>query len=198
MARTRAADFEDKQRAILSCAATVFATMGMEKASMAQVAAESNVSKALLYHYYPSKNALIFDIVRTHLTDLDEATKAVDQPAAPPEKRLRLLVHQVLEKYRDADDQHKVQLYGTGSLPPEQVEQLRAIERRIVRRFSSVIREINPDLDKKRPLLMPVTMSLFGMLNWVYMWFRPRGPISREEYADMATTLILDGLKALR
>jgi hypothetical protein len=41
-------------------------------------------------------------------------------------------------------------------------------------------------------------MSLFGMMNWVYMWFRPDGPLSREEYADMATTLILGGLKAIR
>jgi microcystin degradation protein MlrC len=41
-------------------------------------------------------------------------------------------------------------------------------------------------------------MSLFGMLNWVYMWFRPGGPVSREEYADLATRLILEGVKAVR
>ena len=62
MARTRAVDFEEKQRGILVSAAAVFAEMGMEKASMAQIAAHSNVSKALLYHYYPSKDALIFDV----------------------------------------------------------------------------------------------------------------------------------------
>jgi hypothetical protein len=38
---------------------------------------------------------------------------------------------------------------------------------------------------------MPVTMSLFGMMNWVYMWFKDGGPISREDYADLATDLIL-------
>jgi microcystin degradation protein MlrC len=41
-------------------------------------------------------------------------------------------------------------------------------------------------------------MSLFGMMNWVYMWFRPGGPVSRDEYADIATTLILEGVKAVR
>ena len=66
-----------------------------------------------------------------------------------------------------------------------------------MRRFSEVIRAINPDLERDRPLLMPVTMSLFGMMNWVYMWFRPNGPISREDYADIATTLMLEG-KAVR
>ena len=56
MARTRASDFEEKQHGILMSAAAVFAEQGMEKASMAQVASHSNVSKALLYHYYPSKD----------------------------------------------------------------------------------------------------------------------------------------------
>ena len=83
----------------------------------------------------------------------------------------------VLEKYRGADDAHKVQLVGTAALSEEQRAEIRAVERRIVRHFSQVLRRINPDLDRpERPLLMPVTMSLFGMMNWVYMWFRDGGP----------------------
>ncbi|ENN88588.1 transcriptional regulator, TetR family [Rhizobium freirei PRF 81] len=198
MARTRAIDFEEKQRGILSSAAAVFAEIGMEKASMAMIASRSNVSKALLYHYYPSKDALIFDIIRTHLVELDSAIEAADQPDAEPEKRLRLLVRQMLESYRDADDHHKVQLNASGTLSAEQVTEIQSIERRIVKRFSNIIRDINPDLSRERPLLMPVTMSLFGMMNWVYMWFRPDGPISRDEYADIATTLVLEGVKAVK
>lgn len=198
MARTRAIDFEEKQRSILDHAAAVIADLGMEKASMAQVARHSNVSKALLYHYYPSKDALIFDIIRTHLAELEEAVEAADKPDLPAEQRLRLLVRAVLHAYRDADNEHKVQLNAASALSPEQTEEIHAIERRIVKRFSGVIRQINPDLERDRPLLMPVTMSLFGMMNWVYMWFRPAGPISRDEYADIATTLILEGVRAVR
>ena len=68
----------------------------------------------------------------------------------------------------------------------------------IVARFGAVLRAVNPALDAGRPLLKPVTMSLFGMLNWVYMWFRPDGGLTREEYADLATTLILEGVRAVR
>lgn len=192
MARTRAADFEDKQRAILASAAAVLAEQGMDKASMAQIAQRAQVSKALLYHYYPGKDALIFDIIRTHLTDLDLAVEAADSPALPPDQRLRALIGAVLETYRDADNCHKVQLNGTPTLPNEQKEAIHAIERRIVRRFSAVLRQLHPGLEP--PLLMPVTMSLFGMLNWVYMWFRDGGPVTREDYADIATALILKGL----
>lgn len=198
MARTRALDFEDKQRLILDGAARVFAEMGMDKASMSLVAQRCGVSKALLYHYYTSKDALIFDIIHGHLVDLETALAAADRPDLPPHVRLRMLVRQVLENYRDADDRHKVQLMATSALTPDQLKAIHALERGIVRRFSTVIRLINPDLDRDRPLLMPVTMSLFGMMNWVYMWVREGGPISRDDYADVATTLILEGIKAVR
>ncbi|MBK4216470.1 TetR family transcriptional regulator [Paracoccus caeni] len=199
MARTRAQDFEEKQRSILDNAALVFAEQGMEKASMSQVAVQAQVSKALLYHYYPGKDALIFAIITTHLEELDEAIEAADDAALPPEQRLRKLVGTVLESYRGADNQHKVQLNASSALSDEQKAEIMAIERRIVRRFSVVLEQINPDLnDRDRPLLMPVTMSLFGMMNWVYMWFKDGGRISRQDYADVATTLILEGIKAVR
>ncbi|NIX75873.1 TetR/AcrR family transcriptional regulator [Microvirga terricola] len=199
MARTRASDFEEKQRGILESAAAVFADQGMDKASMSQIAAHSNVSKGLLYHYYPSKEALIFGIIHAHLSELEAAVEAADLAEVPPRKRLRGLVWAVLENYRGADNQHKVQLNGMSALSNEQKTEIQAIERRIVGRFSAVLREINPGLDNKdRPLLMPVTMSLFGMLNWVYLWFRDGGPITREDYADVATTLILEGIMSIR
>lgn len=199
MARTRASDFEDKQHSILMSAAAVFAEQGMEKASMSLIANSAGVSKSLLYHYYPAKDALIFAIIRSHLEDLDAAVEATDDPEASPQERLHALVRTTLENYRDADNEHKVQLNAADALNNEQREAIRAIERRIVRRFSAILREINPSLDTpERPLLMPVTMSLFGMMNWAYMWFREGGPITRDDYADIATTLVLEGIKAVR
>ena len=199
MARTRASDFAEKQQDLLRSAAAVIAEQGMDKASMSQIAAHAQVSKALLYHYYPSKDALIFAIITGHLEELDAEISAADDPSLPPEQRLRKLVGTVLECYRGADNEHKVQLNATAALSDEQRAEITKIERRIVRHFSTVLHDLNPDLDQKqRPLLMPVTMSLFGMMNWVYMWFRDGGRISREDYADVATTLILEGIKAVR
>ena len=85
MARKRAENYDSKQQSILTHTAAVFSELGMEKASMAQIAVRGEISKALLYHYYSSKSALIFDIVRSHLADLDAALAAVDQPENDPE-----------------------------------------------------------------------------------------------------------------
>jgi AcrR family transcriptional regulator len=199
MARTRAQDFEEKQRGILDKAAEVFAEQGMDKASMSQIASHAQVSKALLYHYYPGKDALIFAIIMTHLEELEASVEAADDPALPAEKRLRQLVGAVLDNYRGADNQHKVQLNAAAALDEAQKAEIMAVERRIVRRFATVLETIHPELNsRERPLLTPVTMSLFGMMNWMYMWFKDGGRISREDYADVATTLILEGIKAVR
>ncbi|MBP7242200.1 TetR/AcrR family transcriptional regulator [Amaricoccus sp.] len=199
MARTRASDFEEKQQGLLMSAAAVFAEHGMEKASMAQVAAHSGVSKALLYHYYPSKDALIFAIIHTHLVELEASVSVAAQVSRPPEEQLRVLVGVVLEKYRGADDAHRVQLIGGAALAYEQRREIRAVERQIVGHFSDVLRRVHPELDRPdRPLLMPVTMTVFGVMNSVYLWFREEGPITRSDYAQVATTLILEGIKAVR
>ena len=195
MARKQADNYESKQRSILASAAAVIAEAGMENASMSQIAERGNVSKALLYHYYPSKSALIFDIVHTHLSELAEALDSADKPEEDPEKRLGLLILQVLNNYENSDDQHKVQLNCVGTLTDEQIETVREVERNITHRFSEILLLINPDLENGRAYLMPTTMSLFGILNWVYLWFRDGGSISREEYARLVTSLMLNGMK---
>lgn len=197
MARKQAEDYESKRRSILASAAAVISDVGMENASMSQIAERGSVSKALLYHYYSSKSALIFDIVHSHLIELEEALETVDKPENDPEKRLSLLVSQVLKIYQYSNEQHKVQLNCIGTLTTEQIEIVRSIERQITHRFSNILLLINPNLEDGNSYLMPTTMSLFGMLNWVYLWFRDDGSMSREEYAALVTKLMLGGIKSI-
>lgn len=196
MARPRAADYDGKRQAILDGSAAVFAKYGYDRASMAQVAKACNVSKALLYHYYTNKAALLFDILRDHLQELIEAVTAVDRNL-PPRRRLRALVGALLEAYRDADDQHKIQLNELGKLPPKRKKLLTDMERDLVRVFADAIAGVNPAIGDDKALLKPVTMSLFGMINWHYMWFRDGKPLTRDDYADLVTTLLVEGAAAL-
>lgn len=196
MARPRAADYDGKRKAILERSVKLFAKNGYDRTSMAEVAAACRVSKALLYHYYVNKDELLFDILRAHLEELIGAVRVVDEKL-PPRERLRALVGALLEAYRDADDQHKIQINELSKLPAAKRQQLVALERELVRIFSEAIAAVNKPVGASPRLLKPVTMSLFGMLNWHYMWFREGGPMSREEYADLATQLLIEGAASL-
>ena len=78
MARIRAADYDDKRNALLQVAARLFARDGFDRTSISGIAQAADVSKALLYHYYASKDALLFDIIHEHLLDLVSQVEAAD------------------------------------------------------------------------------------------------------------------------
>lgn len=194
MARTRARDYDTKRDAILRKAAELFAKHGYPGTSISMIAESCGVSKALLYHYYPDKEAVLFDIISTHLDELVEVVEGAWAKARPHAPRLEAIVTALLEAYRDADAQHQVQLNNLRPFPTDKQETLRAKERRLVALFAAAIAEAEPSIGDG-PYLKPITMSLFGMLNWHYLWFREDGNVSRTDYARLATQLILGGAK---
>ncbi|MCZ8271805.1 MAG: TetR/AcrR family transcriptional regulator [Beijerinckiaceae bacterium] len=199
MARPIAADHEDKRSAILKAAAKLFASHGFDRASMAEIALACGVSKALLYHYYASKDQLLFDIIRAHLDDLVAAIEAVPKTLAPRE-RLAAMINALLEEYRHADEEHQIQISDLKRLPPKMKAELVERERVLVRQFSAALAGLEPILAARRELLTPLTMNLFGMMNWKFMWFRENGPVSHAAFAEMvmrsieaaASTLVAD------
>ena len=196
MARTRASDYDDKRRAILNRSAELFSEHGYDRASMNRIAEACRVSKANLYHYYKDKEALLFDVIRFHLEELLEVVEAADRPDLPPQERLRALAGALLEAYRDADSQHNVQINSMRFLPAERQAELKGMERELVATFSDAVVGVAPQL-KGTKMLKPVTMSLFGMINWHYMWFREGKALTREDYAELVTTLLVEGAAAL-
>jgi AcrR family transcriptional regulator len=198
VARPIAKDHREKRSAILKQAAIYFADHGYDRASVNGVASACGISKSLIYHYYDSKEQLLFDILHSHLTALYEGLIAL-QPAADPEVQLRQLVRKLLQMYRGADAEHRLQLQSTTALPKAQRHILADIQRSIVNEFSQAICAAAPEyLGQDSDHLRPLTMSLFGMVNWFYLWHQPGRGMSREFYADLATEILLGGLTRLQ
>lgn len=193
MARPRAADHDAKRRTILEHATSLFAERGYARTSMADIAESCGSSKALLYHYYENKEQLLYDILLDHFERIERAVAAADVAGLDARQRLRALIGALLDAYEGADATHKVQVNDLGLLPAERQEELKDYERHLVRRFGSALAAVHPALARKRALLKPVTMSLFGMVNWSYLWFRSDGPMSRAQYADLVTQIMIDG-----
>jgi AcrR family transcriptional regulator len=195
MPRGLARDHAEKRDALRRGAAAHFATNGYERASMASVAAACGVSKALIYHYYDSKEALLFDLLHEHLSSLAQVIENAGQTGSPDE-RLRDTIRAILLEYEDADDAHKVQLETLDTLPRDKRDPLLTLMRGMVERLGERLDAAAPGGlgDKRRA----VTMSVFGMLNWYYTWNRPgRGTDQRKNraaYADLVTDIVLGGI----
>ena len=192
MARSCAKDYDDKRLSMLHRSAELFAASGYVGTSMNTIADACGVSKALLYHYYPDKEAILFDILSLHLEKLVAAVRKASVSAGDPVERFRTIVATLLELYRHADAEHQVQIASLKLLPKDKQQPLLASERILVGIMSDALAAAVPAAKQKR-VLKPLTMSVFGMLNWHYMWFRDGGPMTRAEYADFVAQLVLAG-----
>jgi AcrR family transcriptional regulator len=193
MARTRANDYDKKRLGILSRSAALFAAHGYTGTSITMIAEACGVSKALMYHYYSSKDAVLFDLLSDHLQHLVAVVEAASQSPSDGKETLFAISAALLEAYRGADAEHQVQIASLKLLPAAQQEILKEMERKLVALVSDALLAAIPAIANKRHLLKPLTMSFFGMLNWHYLWFREGKGLTRDKYARMVTALILAG-----
>jgi AcrR family transcriptional regulator len=198
LARTIAKDHDQKRDQILQSAAKIFATEGFDRASMAQLAKECGISKANIYHYYDSKDAILFDILDSYLSGLRDLILATDVEGLSPEDRLRRVIRDVLRAYQGSDYEHQVQLNALSALPEDQQDRMRAYQRDMVRYLSDCIRAAAPQVfGDDRAKLRAVTLSVFGMLNWYYMWNGGAAPQARDAYATLVADLTWRGLPGI-
>ena len=197
MARTQAKDHDDKRKTILSAAAEVFASRGIVSASMNEVAKACGISKANIYHYYPSKYDLVFDILNVYLGTLRDRICSLDLNKSPAES-LHLLTKEFLLLYEGMDNEHKIQTEGLTLLSSQQQTVLKDYQREMVAVMYEVVRGYAPNtFDEQSAKCRQVTMSVFGMLNWFYMWHPKASKAQRIDYAATIADLTLHGVEGL-
>jgi AcrR family transcriptional regulator len=197
MGRGRAAGYEEQRGQILACAAQLFAHRGYPATAMTEVAQASGLSKATLYHYYPDKYTLLVSIAQTHVTQLQAIVDGVLAQGMAPEPRLRALITQVLQAYAGAQHAHRVLTEDVRFLLPEDQRSVLDSERAVVAGFAATIRELRPDL-RDAALDKPLTMLLFGMINWLFTWMKPGSGLDHEDIAQLVQDLFLGGLPAVK
>lgn len=196
MPRRRAVSYDTKLEHIRDTAAGLFARDGFSRTSMAELAAACGVSKALLYHYFDSKEALLFDILQAYLGDLEKVVALDASSAESARIHLRDLIRGLLWQYREAGNTHKLLTFELPVLPADQQSELRAAERRIMTRFDAALAAAADEAGRTTPLDGPRAMMLFGTLNWTYTWFREDGTLSLDAYCELVTDSTIASLLA--
>lgn len=197
MGRGRHAGYDDQRETILAQAAHLFATRGYSATSMNEVAEACGLSKATLYHYYRDKYALLFSIADTHVERLQQLVRDAVAEASDPQARMRALVRRLVEEYADAQDAHWVLTSEVRFLEPADRRRVLDREREVVAAFAEVIAALRPDL-KDAALSKPLTMLLFGMVNWMFTWLKPGGALDHDAMGPIVMDLFLGGLGAVK
>ncbi len=197
MARGRSAGYEDQRELILERAAHLFAQRGYTAASMNEVAEACGLSKPALYHYFRDKYDLLVHIAEGHVSRLQLLVAEVESLGLAPEQRLRTLIQRFVLEYARAKDAHRVLTEDVKFLRDDDRARILGSERAVVGHFSGAIGEHWPHVADAR-LSVPTAMLLFGMINWMFTWFRPEGSLTYEDLAPMVADLFFGGVPAMR
>jgi AcrR family transcriptional regulator len=197
VARTRDAGYEDQRRMILTQAARLFARHGYAATSMNEVADACGLAKASLYYYYRDKYSLLISIADTHVSRLRAVVAEVGESRLAPKQELRELIRRFLAEYAGARDAHRVLTEDVRFLQPADRSRVLGKEREVVAGFASAIGRVRPQL-RRAALTKPLTMLLFGMINWMFTWMKAEGPLDYDAMAPLVADLFLGGIGAVK
>jgi AcrR family transcriptional regulator len=194
MPRVRSDDYDTKSQAIIDCAAALFAKEGYPSAKMQDVAKACGATKSMLYHYYPTKDDLLFAMLTDHLTRVIQGVDEAIASPGTPRDRLLALVQVYTQKSAQSRRRHMVAMQDVKYLPKAKQAPLIEQQRVLTNRVAELLRALNPGLPEAT--YKPYTMMLIGMLNWTDMWYRPGGAMKPQELCDRMSRLFLKGFMA--
>jgi AcrR family transcriptional regulator len=197
MGRGRHAGYDGQREMIVARAAALFARGGYPGTSMNQVAEACGLAKATLYHYYRDKYALLVSIAEEHVTRLQGIVAEALADEATPAGQMRMLIRRLVEEYANAQNEHRVLTEDVKFLAAADRERILGKEREVVAAFARVVAALRPDL-RDAAMSKPLTMLLFGMVNWMFTWMKPEGPLAYDDLAPVVTDLFLGGLQAVQ
>ena len=189
MARTQARDYGQRREDILNLASELFARKGFAESSMSKLAEASSVSKSLIYHYFHSKEDILYAVMASHIDILEGDVSRVAAMAGGPLEKLTALIQRFMAHYVGAADRQKVLLNELDSLPPEKRSDLIRRQRAIVNATQELVVGVYPALSTNPARAKVQTLLLFGMMNWTHTWFSTEGPLKATDVAGMILEL---------
>ena len=194
MPRPQAKDYHEKRSYILAQASYLFAKNGFHATSITEIAAACKTSKSRLYHYFSSKEQVLYEILRGHAQILASTFLPISEEAGrTPEQRLEKYTRHLLRINVKSRDQHKLILSELDALPQQQKEEITQLLRQPITAISSILAHINPAITKKKSLQFPAAMMFLGMVNWSHTWFSDEGDISIEIFAKLICGTFIGG-----
>ena len=196
MARTRSENYEAIQRSILAKAAQVFAAQGYMRASIGDLTKACGLSRGALYHYFESKDAILFAILDQHVRAFIAHVEAAVAAGCSPAAQLRLAVRAMVAFNARSPAEQKVLLNDLPFLDKKGQQTIKGLERQLIDTVANFLVELDSGGRIGKRTRTVYTMILFGIINYAHTWYDPKRGVAPPEFADIAVDVFLDGFRA--
>jgi len=178
---------------LLSTAAKVFAESGYHRTSMRDLAKASGMSLAGMYYYVRGKEELLALIQERCFDAVMEGARAPLAMVHDPAERLQAFIRHHVMFFAAHMAEMKVLSHEAESLTGRAAEALRAKKKAYSALLADLVGQVSPELSAEERAV--TAYALFGMMNWIYTWYRPDGALPPEELADHLAELALHGVE---
>ncbi|MET7999063.1 TetR/AcrR family transcriptional regulator [Amycolatopsis sp. NPDC005232] len=183
-------------RRLLQHATKLFAKKGFDRTSVQEIVEAAGVTKGAMYHYFGSKDDLLYEIYARVLREQTSQLERVASSAAPLRERLAAAASDVVVSSIDNLDDNTIFLQSMHQLSADKRKAVRAERRKYHERFRRLIEEgqASGEFRTDKPADLVVDF-FFGSVHHLGTWYRRGGPLSAREVGDQFADLLLSMLR---
>ncbi len=183
--------YSSRRERLLATAARIFAAHGYAGTSMRDLARETAMSLSGMYYYVDGKEDLLYQIQQACFERVAEGARAAIGRETTPEARLAAFIRHHVTFFATHMAEMKVLAHEAESLTGRMLEDVRRLKRQYVDLLLELLAALDGQDDRAPRHVAAYT--LFGMMNWMYTWYSPDGPLGSAELAATITRLFLNG-----
>ncbi len=191
-ARTRGKNTRELLR---KTAIDLFAQKGYADTSIREIGARAGVSNSIIYHYFKSKEEMLFEIIDTATRDVIEALEDIQKRIPDPVACMReMLMHHMVHFSLKRKKETQILTANSHLLKGRRRQLCRQMQRQIYDLYRQKLRELNASGGMNDVDVTVVTFSIFGMINSFFWWHREGGRLSQGEVAHSILEFISHGI----
>jgi len=186
-------DAATRRAQIVEVAARLFQQHGYHETSLEMLAVEVGIRKASLYYHFRSKDAILVEI---HEQMIDHLLQRQAARGGTPTERLRGVMRDLVELMELFPGRLRIFFEHYRELPAARQAEAKGKRDAYHAALVAILREGNASGEFAVADVQLAALSVLGMCNWTYQWFRPGGPATAEQVADGFLDLLLRGIAA--
>ena len=185
---------QQKRREICQIATRLFVEKGFEKTTIRDIARAGSMNSSALYYYFEDKEAILYEILMEIMNTSLKKMQEIEQSELLPKEKIEAVIKLHTRIYGVDPVRMGLIVFNQKSLSPEHWEELKGKQRTYTDIVARILKEMREggeiaDID---PTVC--TFALFGMVQWAFGWYNPRGPISPDQLSDIFTHIFTKGI----
>ncbi len=179
---------------IINAATELFAKKGYAATSMREISENLDITKATLYHYFKSKEQILFEILDNVMDEALQNLEKISKMNISPEEKLKNVLKFYSKYYVSKQNDLILLVNELNSLNEKYKKILIEKEKKYLNLIKSIFNELNLQGKLKDIPLTVLAFSFFGMVHYTIKWYHPNGSIKPDKLSEYFVEIFTKGI----